>query len=437
MPWQRQVADVALEIDPATGEWAHPLVVCTIQRQAGKTVLLGANSVHRCLSGPDRECWSTAQDRVHARQSFMKLVKRIRHGVMSPPFTKIRESNGSESISFPNGSAYGIFAPSDDALHGTTNALVNIDEAWSFDESRGTELMQAILPTFATVAGQLWITSAAGTYRSTWLRSLIEAGRLVAESGTTTGMAYFEWSIGEDTDIADLAAVAAAHPAWGHGLRPAALADASRIMTPEEFARAYGNRWPSSSGGDSVIPSMIWSLAADDITTALPDPGICSLGLDVGRDGADAAIVAAWRSGDGIGHVELVDSRPGTSWVPERLIELAAKLKPRAVLYDRMGPAVAVGDACQRARVRGISAVTLDDLAGAASAFLTGLSDRTIRVRPHPVLDVAAGVATRRMVGERWVWDRRDTAQSVAALIAATLALWAFDHTPRKTFKVL
>jgi hypothetical protein len=102
-----------------------------------------------------------------------------------------------------------------------------------------------------------------------------------------------------------------------------------------------------------------------------------------------------------------------------------------------MGPAVAVGDACQRARVRGISPVTLDDLAGAASAFLTGLSDRTIRVRPHPILDVAAAAAARRTVGERWVWGRRETAQSVAALIAATLALWAFDHTPRKTFKVL
>jgi hypothetical protein len=429
LPWQQQVADVALEVDPRTGEWAHPLVVFTVQRQAGKTVLVGANSIHRCLAGPDRECWFTQQDRTHARAAFMKLVKRVRRGVMGPPFTKIRESNGSESITFPNGSSYGIFAPSEDALHGTTNALVNIDEAWSFDDVRGTELVQAILPTFATVDGQLWIFSAAGNHHSTWLRSLVDAGRLVAASGATTGMAYFEWGIGDDVDTADLAAVAAAHPASGYTLRPTALADASRIMTAEEFARAYGNRW-STTGGESVIPTMIWALAADDLVTRLPEPGMCCLGLDVGRDGADTAIVAAWRDDDGTGHVELVDVRTGTGWVVQRLAELVGKLKPRAILYDRLGPALAVGDACARARLR-VSVATFEDVAGAASAFLTGLSDRTIRVRPHPALDAAAAAASRRMVGDRWVWDRREANQTVAALIAATLALWGFDHAPR------
>ena len=43
MPWQRQVADVALELDDA-GRFAYPLVVITVPRQSGKTTLLRASS---------------------------------------------------------------------------------------------------------------------------------------------------------------------------------------------------------------------------------------------------------------------------------------------------------------------------------------------------------------------------------------------------------
>ena len=36
MPWQRQVADVALELDPNDpGAWRYPVVVVTVPRQAG------------------------------------------------------------------------------------------------------------------------------------------------------------------------------------------------------------------------------------------------------------------------------------------------------------------------------------------------------------------------------------------------------------------
>src|SRR5262245_51822662 len=182
MPWQRHVLDVALEVDPATGEWAYPLVVLTVQRQAGKTVLVGSNAVHRCLSGTDRECWYTAQRRKDARDNFMRLVKRVRRSPVLAPLAKVRESNGSESLTFPTGSAYGLFAPTDEALHGSANALVCVDEAWTFDEVRGDELQQAIMPTFTTVDGQMWVFSAAGNVNSTWLNTIMDNGRLPVDN---------------------------------------------------------------------------------------------------------------------------------------------------------------------------------------------------------------------------------------------------------------
>lgn len=436
MPWQRAVDDVALEVDPDTGEWAHPVVVLTVQRQAGKTALVGANSLHRALSGVDRECWYTAQRRQVARDNFMKLVKRVRRcPILAPPFSKIRESNGSESISFPTGSSYGIFAPTEESLHSTSNALVNVDEAWTFDELRGDDLLQAIMPTFTVVDGQLWIFSAAGNANSTWLNALMDAGRLAAAAGATDGMAYFELGIGDEVDPDDLQAILDAHPAYGYTLRPAAVANAKASMKPDEFVRAFGNRRTGAAGAGGAVPALLWRTAQDP-TGRRPRPGQAAMAFEVGRDGADAAIVFAWRDARGKAHIELADHRPGTSWLVARLAELYERYDPVAIRYDRMGPAVAAGDA---AALEGlpVEAVTFDELAAACPALLTALAAGRIRVRSHPAFDEAVAAATRREVGDRWVWGRRGALSSIAALVAATLAVWAYDHAPsREEFRV-
>lgn len=439
MPWQNYVSAVAGEIDPRTGELAHPLVVLTVQRQAGKTVLVGSTSVHRCLTTFDRECWYTAQTRADARKNFMKLTRRVRRSPLRHPFAKIRESNGSEELMFPaTGSSYGLFAPTDEALHGTANALVNVDEAWAFDTVEGAALLQAIMPTFSTVDGQLWIFSAAGGPGSTWLRELVDAGRLAAPPGAGPpppgSMAYFEFGIPDDVDAGDIDAVMTHHPATGHTLRRSALVAAAGVMDPDEFARAFGNRWASTSA-PAAIPDLVWRMAADP-GIPLPDPGGLALAVEVGQDGRDAAIVAGWRDGDGIARVELAEHREGTAWLVPRLVELVRLYDPVAVRYDRMGPAVAVGDEAARAGVD-ITPVTVDELTAACAGLLAGLAARTIRYRPHPALSAAATAASTRPVGDRWVWARRTSSASIAAIVAATVAVWAYDHAePVRPFTI-
>jgi hypothetical protein len=438
MPWQRYVAAVTGEVDPVTGEFAHPVVVLTVQRQAGKTVLVGSNNVHRCLTTLDRECWYTAQTRTDARKNFMKLIRRIRRSPLRPPFCKIRESNGSESIEFPSGSSYGLFAPTDEALHGTANGIVNIDEAWAFDTIEGAAMLQAIMPTFATVDGQLWIFSAAGSARSTWLRELVDAGRLAAAADAgpppAGSMAYFEFGIPDDVDPGDIDAVIAHHPANGYTLRRDAVVAAAGLMSPDEFGRAYGNRW-APTGAPAAIPELVWRMAGEP-GIPLPGPGVLALAFEVGQDGRDAAIVAAWRDGDGVARVELAEHREGTSWLVPRLVELVETYDPVAVRYDRMGPAVAVGDEAIRAGVDA-TAVTTDEITGACAGMLAGLAARSIRYRPHPALHAAAVAVSTRPVGDRWVWARRTSGVSVAAFIAATVAVWAADHAaPHAPFTI-
>jgi hypothetical protein len=433
MPWQRQVSDVALEYDPDTLEWAYPTVVLSLQRQAGKTGLVGPVACHRCLSGVDRKCWYTAQKRADARDNWLDLVKLVRRSPLGNR-VRIRESNGSETLTFPTDSTYRVFAPSEDALHGKANALVVIDEGWAMSEVRGNELIQAIVPTFATTPGQLWITSTMGPATSTWFHGQSDAGRLVAQAGRTDTLAYFEWSIGDDDDPADLAAVAAAHPAAGYTLRPAALKQAAATMKPGEFARAYGNR--RTGAGERVIPAVLWLAGA---TTHLhhPGPGAVVLGFDVGIDERDAAIVAAWSDEQGA-HLEVVDAQPGVSWLVPRLAELEARWQPRAVVHDDAGPAVAAADAYRRSG-GDTTGTTTRQYAIACTNLLGAIVDGRLWHTPDDALDLAVTVAGKRTLGDgSWGWGRRVSAGSIAALVAATVAVWGVDHvTAPAPFKIL
>src|SRR5678815_5281921 len=65
------------------------------------------------------------------------------------------------------------------------------------------------------------------------------------------------------------------------------------------------------------------------------DP-IC-LAYDVSPD-RKCAIGAAGRNDDGYLHVEIVDERQGTAWLAPRLVELARKNGPVAIVTDNRGP---------------------------------------------------------------------------------------------------
>ena len=49
MPWQQYAADIALEVDPVTGDLWYEEVVITVPRQSGKTTLILAIMVWRCI----------------------------------------------------------------------------------------------------------------------------------------------------------------------------------------------------------------------------------------------------------------------------------------------------------------------------------------------------------------------------------------------------
>jgi hypothetical protein len=416
MPWQAYVADVALEVDD-DGRFCYKTVLVTVPRQSGKTTLFGTVLDHRALVTPRGRCWFTMQS---AKDAVDWLVNEH----------QLRRMAGSEHIKWRISSGLiRPFPPTPAGLHSKVSDLVVVDESWKFDLMAGAALDQAIVPTQATRPNaQVWKVSTAGDAGSIWWLGTVEAGRAAAEAGRTSGICYFEWSCPDDLDPCEASSWPIYHPAYGRTIGDEAIGAALDQLGPDGFARAYGNRWVSTVA--RVIPLEAWRRAVEP-PADLPDCGSVALGFDAAVDRSDAAIVAAWRDGDGVAHWEVAEHGPGTSWVVERLAQLRERWRPVAIGYDKAGPALDLADAAERSGLE-VGGLGGREYSAACLAALDGLcSDpTTIRYRSHPALDAAAASAARRALGDSWAWGRRQSGGSIAALTAATVALWAYDHRP-------
>lgn len=428
MPWQRYLADVALEVDEA-GQFVYKLVIVTVPRQSGKTTLFGAVMDHRALVVPRGRVWFTQQS---GKDAVDWLINE--HWPLLAPFgaeVHLRRAAGSEHIRWRRSAGLiRPFPPTPDGLHSKVADLVVADEVWAFDLQRGRELDQAIVPTQATRPNaQTWKVSTAGDATSTWWLGCVEQGRAAALAGRTSDIAYFEWSCPPDLDPTEAVSWPLYHPAYGRTISDKSMESALiTLADPDEFARAYGNVWVSTTS--RVIPLQAWRAAAEP-EQPQPPAGRVALAFDVAVDRSDAAIVAAWRDEASVAHVEVADHRPGVGWVPDRLRELADRWTPLGVSYDAAGPALDVADVVARAGLE-LAGLKAREYAAACAGLLEALvaDPPSVRYRPHPALDAAANDAARRALGDAWAWGRRQSAGSLAALTAATVAVWAYDHVP-------
>lgn len=426
MPWQRHVLDVALEVND-DGLPAYRTVVLTVPRQSGKTTLMLAAMVHRALGfGGAQQIRYTAQTLNDAREKFVEEhMPALGRSALAGRF-RTRLSNGSEAVVWENGSRHKLLATGETSGHGKTLDMAVIDEAFAHVDDR---LDQACRPAMVTrQAAQMWVLSTAGTPdRSAYLWAKVEAGRQLAESGTTHGMAYFEWSAAEDLDPGDPETWWSCMPALGHTVTEDVIRAEFLAMPLSEFRRAYLNQWVRTQH-DQVIPPDAWARCADT-RARLVDP--VAFAFDVSPDQSSAAIVAC--GGDarsGSPTVEVVDHRPGTSWVVARLTELAERWSPTMIAADFGGPAGALRSAAEVAGL-GVTAVSARDHAQACGALYAAATDPAgpkVRHRDQPVLNAALGGASKRQLADSWAWARRASSVDITPLVAATLALWAHSR---------
>lgn len=435
IPWQRYVVDVAHEVD-SSGLFVYDIIVVTVPRQAGKTTVDLSCSVTNSLMGDRRRTWYTAQSGQHATDKFLEMLELWEGSAIAQLGPQRRRSNGSAGLGFVNGSKFRPFPPVEGALDGKQSDRTSLDEFWYWTSQQYAVLRQSFAPTQTTrekLTGQkpqTWIWSTEGTVESTALNDMLD---MLRGSDAPPNIAFFDWGLYPDEDPDDLDTVYLRHPGAGFLFTREAL-DGFRAQfqdSPGEFARAFGNRRTGAT--ERVIPAEAWRAGRWDNETP-PAPGRVCFAAAVGVDGVDATITATQLHGPGTLSAVVKDGwMEGSYGAIPKLLALHEKYPDAGFAIDPNGPSAALHDEAERAGLPLVPLNTGDVIAATQATFagITNPRGATWRYRPHPKLDAAAELASKRFAGDgTWLFGRRASVGSISALESANLGSYGIHHLP-------
>lgn len=428
MPHQRQVLDVALELDPATGRPWYRDVGVSAMRQVGKSALVLPVGLHRGLTSATLG-WSlrpliklVLQNATMARLKLLedfwpvaKAAPRVRRQMLEPIRSAARPT-----LRFENGSRWEVGGNTRDSNHSQTIHLAFLDEAFAYGPE-GDE-QASVRPAMSTIAeAQQWTLSAAGDADSEWWNAYQDQARDVVESGLDARSCYFEWGAADDVDLDDATTWVTFHPGLAHGLITLdTLAADHEQMGAGEFARAHANR--RTGARELLFPPRKWEALASDLTPRDHLQFAVDVGYaEVGKPRQSAIAVAGWDDDRPV--VEVVAAGDGTAWVVPRLKELIAQHRPVGVSYDDRGPVAALHRELRAAvSEKRRHELGTTEVCGAAEQFHQAVVDGRVWHRGQAELDLAVGGAKRRPVGEAWAYGRKASSSNVTPLVAASLA---------------
>lgn len=419
MPWQRLVSDVAGEVDPDSGRMAYSVVVLSVPRRAGKTVLALATGLQRIRLTALGRAWYTSQTGMAAGEQFRNgFTPLVLASPLAPAYSVRRVAGSQAFVERAGGGSFGAFPPIEHALHGQDCDVAQIDEAWSFTMPAGRAVEAAVGPAQATRRlRQTWVISAGGTPDSVWWDDWLARAEEHTQAGGRHGIALFDWGAPAGADAADPATWWAAHPALGHTIEPVVLAEDLSTFGVDYFERHILNRWARPSANKvTAVDGAAWS-AAVDVDARLGDS--VTYAYDVAPDRSTAAIAAVCDYRGGV-LVTILAHRRGTGWLVKELDNVDGTIvadslagAPTAALLSHEGQAVTLLGA--------------SDMARATGAFVDAVNDHRLYHHAQAPLDDALAGVVRRPLGDVYVWSRARSDVDVSPLVAATLAV--YQHT--------
>lgn len=460
MPWQRYVADVALEVNPQTGALQYRDVTLLVPRQSGKTTLILAIQTHRALymgreaykhrpaQGRRQRILYAAQNRNAAREKFVQdQVPILQDSPLRKRF-ELRLSNGSEGLTWDTGANFGITANTETAGHGKTLDLGTEDEFFAAEDFR---MEQAYSPAMITRwSPQHWRVSTEGTVeKSLYLAAKVELGREIVESGRQSATCYIEFSdLGGDRNDPEtwLGCMPALCPApvngtcrcspdWQHTVTVDVIAAESEKLDPAEFDRAYLNRRRGlRAAADPNVPSVeAWAARANPAAVCGPDVAI-AVDISPARDKASIGVVGA---GDGeLRHVELIENRPGVDWLIARIKQLHARWNPLVWVLDGTAPVRSLLIEMEQAGIKrsGLEpkrgelwVMSTQEFAAACGAYTDAVRSGTVQHPDQPEMAAALAVAKSRPVNDSYRWARRLADGDITPLVVGTLAVAGYE----------
>jgi hypothetical protein len=473
-PWECLVLTEALS-ERINGTWAASEVNLVVSRQNGKGSILEAVELADLFLLDTEMTIHSAHLFDTSKEAQTRLLTLIEASpdldrFMSSHGGKVWQASGQEGIELRRDRKkrrLKFKTRTKGGGRGLTGDRVIIDEAMYYTPEQDA----ALRPTLSARPNpQLWMTASAGTKDS--LQLGIARNRALEDKPSR--QCYMEWSIvphtqfcGSDCDRHDRSALpkdfedlslgeqgrifdelvrsyARANPGLGYRLTVESIESERLAMSEETFMRerlGVGD-WPIVGEASwRVISKRAWDNVADE-ESQIADGGAVCFAIDVTPERSMACIAVAGRREDGFDHVEIVDHRPGTTWVAQRIAELKKRHRPRAVIIGGFGAAASLIPDVEAAGIEVVKASTSE-----RSAACGGFHDAVVRPRnaapdwaptlrhiAQPALTAAVAAAERQAVGrEAWAWTRASASADISPLVTATLARWGCAKYGRKT----
>ena len=405
-------------------KWAAMEVGIDVARQNGKGGILEERELGGIFVFGERLIIHSA----HLVDTSLEAMERLlfiiedRHD-LDAQVKRVVRTNGREGIIFRNGQRIRFRTRTKGGGRGFTADCLLLDESMFLPEMT----MGALLPTLSARPNpQVWYTGSA-------------VDQMVHDHGTVfarirrrgiaqdEGVAYFEWSapyeidtVGEYLDDED--AWAAANPAIGIRINKDFIKTERRALDNRTFAveRLGVGDWPSDADSDETIEWDRWRELVDN-RSFMVDPVCLAFDVPPARD--RVSIVAAGLRPDGLVHFEVAEYRRGTSWAPDKIVEIMGKRGVHSVSYDPGSPAASLVRPLENLGVQ-LEKVGARDYAAACGHFHDLVGEGGVRHLGTDELATAVKNAATRPLGDSWAWSRKNSAADISPLVAATLAVW-------------
>jgi hypothetical protein len=257
-------------------------------------------------------------------------------------------------------------------------------------------------------------------------------------------LGYRDWGLAgsldelEKIDLEDRTLWKRANPSVPHRLTFGKIAVVKRAMRTSRgrgFARECLGVWPRKRKGVGTLDLTKWGKLADATSRRAGD--VC-LAFDISPHREYAAIGLFGLRDDGLGHMQVLDYRPGTAWLIPRLNELRLTLDPLVVVAgtasaksmatELKNSKLVVPEEADEPHRGCLWVASYTDISAATSRMLDTVNQGTARHQGQDVLDDAARVAKTRTSGDSVTWTKKDSTGDVTALVAVTLAAWGFEN---------
>lgn len=448
-PWQAAGLSTWCAVD-AAGRWLCFECAEIVSRQNGKGSMLEARALAGFLLFGEKLIMWSAHELKTAVELFLRVKQLIKTlieaGEVDESDIKVTHANGDRGFErLSTGQRIKFIARSKDSGRGFSGDLNIIDEAYAY-----TRLQQsALMPTMSARPNpQIIYASSPPLTGDTGeiLYNLRYRGDpsvpRVADDppwSQDPSLAYRDWGAAGDldsldeVDLGDEALWARTNPAHPGRISLEFIRREFRSMSREDFARERCGIWPREiTGGSGAIPAELWR----ELAVEPERPAMVAFAAVVSHDRRHTAIVSVGRRVDGRLQASVVDYRPGTHWVVDRVAELRDRWNPIGVACQDKGPSGTLIDPLKDAGIMPPAdwdAPTRGDLAVpwshaqalAYGQMIDAITQRQLVHVDDAPLNVAVSTARTRPMGGGTTWDYK--APGSELLTAVSLAVWLHE----------